>query len=66
MAMVKTIRKADEIVWFVRGTGREGFKVQLATDCLPPAYCPSSVVLENLEYGSAVGRFMLGGITIAL
>ena len=64
--MLKAIRKGDEIFRFLGGTVRKGFKVQLAAACLPPAYCLSSVVLENLVYGFAVGCFMLGGIAIVL
>jgi hypothetical protein len=44
----------------------ESFKIWLAAGGLPPASSLSSVVLENLIYGFAVGCFMLGGITIAL
>jgi hypothetical protein len=47
-------------------TDRKNFEVEFAAHCLPPAYCPPSAVLENLDYGFAVDRFMLGGISIAI
>jgi hypothetical protein len=44
----------------------ESFKIWLAAGGLPAAYSLSSVVLENLIYGFAVGCFILGGIAIVL